>query len=172
MSRTASPAQTSLSNSKNSRTSKLSWLRTDHFQPANIVEQILVEKMAQNQWLSLRAVSIQGMALKHTIANGCIQKDLGVLIRYQVASDRAFHKAHAELVKAQKERKMSEIGFESKKSAEPADIPVKSPQNPPAVPEKPLVRTFTAAAQTVFVPDSGTLATQLDAGGAKLAPAA
>ena len=36
---------------------------TAHHQPANVTEQILVEKMAQSQWLSLRAFRLQGEAL-------------------------------------------------------------------------------------------------------------
>ena len=46
-----------------------------------------------------------------------VPKDLGLLIRYQTSAENAFHKAHNELVKAQKERKKSEIGFESQKPA-------------------------------------------------------
>jgi hypothetical protein len=94
------------------------------YQPANTTEQILIEKMAQNQWLSLRAFRLQGLAFLHQSLNQenfGIPKDLGLLIRYQTSADRAFHRAHNELVKAQKERKKSEIGFESKSSGKSAN---------------------------------------------------
>ena len=85
-------------------------------QPVCVTEQVLVEKMAQQQWLSLRALRLQGEAF---IYQACadigfaVPKDLGLLIRYQTSADRAFHRAHNELVKAKKQRSNSEIGFES-----------------------------------------------------------
>ena len=81
-----------------------------------MTEQVLVEKMAQQHWLSLRALRLQGEAF---IYQACadtgfaVPKDLGLLIRYQTSADRAFHRAHNELVKAKKQRSNSEIGFES-----------------------------------------------------------
>jgi len=97
-------------------------------QPANTTEQILVEKMAVNQWLSLRAFRLQGYvflgeSMRPDLDNAAlsIPHDLGLLIRYHTSAERAFHKAHHELVKAQKERKKSEIGFESQNAGEPAD---------------------------------------------------
>jgi len=95
------------------------------FQPATHVEQILVEKMVHNQWLSLRAIRLQSEALTFRMKHlfGSTPPDLGLLIRYQTAADRAFHKAHAELLKAQKERKNSEIGFVSENAPEPVDVP-------------------------------------------------
>jgi hypothetical protein len=94
------------------------------FEPATPTEQILVEKMALNQWLSLRGFRLQGEAfLDQTLTKDgfAIPRDLGLLIRYQTSAERTFHKAHNELVKAQKERKKSEIGFESQNAADPAD---------------------------------------------------
>jgi hypothetical protein len=93
-----------------------------HCQPANPIEQILVEKMAIGQWLSLRAFRLQGYVFLGESLKGeksAMPKDLGLLIRYQTASDRAFQRAHTELVKAQKERKKSEIGFEPQNAEQP-----------------------------------------------------
>ncbi len=107
----------------------LLWDLMQEHRPASTTEQILVEKMASNHWLSLRAIRLQSM---HLIVSNIheIPKELGLLIRYQTAADRAFHKAHAELLKAQKERQKSAIGFESKKSAEPvAAPPEESPES-------------------------------------------
>ena len=94
---------------------------TDHHQPANVTEQILVEKMAQNKWLSDRAFRLQGEAFVNAMMNGenfAVPKELSLLIRYKTAAENAFHKAHNELVKAQKERAKSEIGFESQSPTE------------------------------------------------------
>ena len=95
------------------------------YEPATPTEQILVEKMTINQWLSLRAFRLQGEAFLNDTLNGAkfgIPKDLSVLIRYHATAERAFLKAHNELVKIQKERKKSEIGFESQKPAPKPEI--------------------------------------------------
>ena len=92
------------------------------YEPATPTEQILVEKMALNQWLSLRGFRLQGEAfldLKLMSDSFAIPKTLGLLIRYQTSAERTFHKAHNELVKTQKERKKSEIGFESQSPLRP-----------------------------------------------------
>ena len=104
------------------------------YDPATPTEQILVEKMALNQWLSLRGFRLQGEAfldLKLMSDSFGIPKTLGLLIRYQTSAERTFHKAHNELVKTQKERKKSEIGFESQNAGEPADHPSAKPKNEP-----------------------------------------
>ena len=81
-------------------------LMTEH-QPASSTEQILVEKMALNQWLTLRAFSLQGKVFLGQTLTGDqfgIPKELGLLIRYQTSAERAFHRAHTDLVKAQKRK--------------------------------------------------------------------
>jgi hypothetical protein len=96
-------------------------------QPKTPTEEILVEKMAQTQWLTQRALNLQGeafLALALKDQSG-IPQHLGLLMRYYTTADRAFHRAHNELIKAQKQRKKSEIGFEPQKAAEPA------PKTPP-----------------------------------------
>ncbi len=95
------------------------------YQPATPTEQILVEKMVQNQWLSGRAFRLESDVLTMRIHSMItIPHDLGLFIRYQRAADSAFHKAHTELVKAQEKRKKSEreaseIGFFRKYRATP-----------------------------------------------------
>jgi hypothetical protein len=99
----------------------------DEYQPATPTEQILVEKMCQNQWLSGRAFRLQSDAFTTGGRGGyfavklTITKDLGVLIRYQTSAERAFHQAHKELVTAQEQREKSEIDFESQEAAKIAD---------------------------------------------------
>ena len=101
--------------------------------PATHVEQILVEKMIHNQWLSLRAIRLQSARLAGKQPWDELPKDLALLIRYQTAADRAFHKAHAELLKLQKERKKSEIG----------SVPEKREQTPQPPSEEPIIEAET-----------------------------
>ncbi len=106
----------------------------NEFQPATASEQILLEKMAQNQWLSLRAWRLQSVALNAPAAPGYMPQDLGLLIRYHQSSDRGFYKARTELINAQKERKKSQIGFESPNAGQPAaesPDPIPNPPEPP-----------------------------------------
>src|ERR1700722_20011228 len=51
----------------------------EEFQPATPCEQILLEKMVQNQWLSLRAYRIQAIFLNSSLPRGFVPKDLGLL---------------------------------------------------------------------------------------------
>jgi hypothetical protein len=104
----------------------------DEYQPATPTEQILVEKMCQNQWLSGRAFRFQNDILTVSINRGItIPKDHCLFVRYQTTADRAFHRAHTDLVKAQKERKTSEIGFESQNAGPTADPPPAQPKTGP-----------------------------------------
>ena len=108
-------------------------LMSEH-QPATDTEQILVEKMALNQWLSLRAFSLQGKVFLVQTFGGDkygIPKDLGLLIRYQTSAERAFHRAHTDLVKTQKERNKSEIGLKPQNAGHPADPPPAQPKTEP-----------------------------------------
>jgi hypothetical protein len=120
------------------------------YQPATPTEQILVERMCQNQWLSGRAFRFQNNVINICIARQVnIPKDLALFIRYQNGAERNFHRAHADLLNAQKERKKSEIGFESQNADQPVDAPLESPAqcpNPPGPPQK------TTAASGLSVP--------------------
>jgi hypothetical protein len=103
----------------------------NEFQPVNTSEQIILEKMVQQQWLSLRAYRLQSLALNSSAAaSGYMPKDLGVLIRYQQSSDRGFYKARTELLTAQKERQKSEIRFESQDADQPPAEQPKPPDPP------------------------------------------
>jgi len=106
---------------------------TNEFQPATPSEQILVEKMVHNQWNSLRAIRFQSVLLDASVPHGYIHPDLGLLIRYQTSADRAYHKAHAELLKARKERLNSEIGFESQNPATAPEAAPKTPETTPPI---------------------------------------
>jgi len=109
----------------------------NEFQPATASEQILLEKMVQNQWLSLRAYRLQSVALNVPAAPGYMPPDLGLLIRYHQSSDRGFYKARTELLTARKERQKSQIGFESQDAPQPAAQPREAPVPPPNPPDPP-----------------------------------
>ena len=133
----------------------------DEYQPATPTEQILVEKMCQNQWLSGRAFRLQSDAFTTGGRGGyfavklTITKDLGVLIRYQTSAERAFHQAHKELVTAQKQREKSEIDFESQEATEPAEPPSAQPQTGPKTAPITRVQTvFPAETAASGVPDA------------------
>jgi len=127
---------------------------TAEFHPATPSEQILVEKMVHNQWNSLRAVRFQSALLNASVSEGYVHPDLGLLIRYQTAADRAYHKAHGELLKAQKERLKSEIGFESQT---PAAAPEAAPKTPETTP--PITTAYPAMPE--YTPVANKLAAEL-----------
>jgi hypothetical protein len=117
---------------------------THEYRPATPTEQILVEKMAHNQWIGLRANRLQGNLMATMKTFGDVTSSLPVLIRYQTTADRAFYKARTELVSARKQRGNSPIDFESKKASEPASVAAEAPsatpgsaQKPPSPPAKP-----------------------------------
>ena len=108
---------------------------TAQHQPANVTEQILIEKMAQNHWLSLRAFRLQGECfVTHRFGpEKCpLPSDLPVLIRYRTTADNAFLKHLNELLKLQKQRQNSEIGFEPQSyGQEVPDAPEPDRSEPP-----------------------------------------
>jgi hypothetical protein len=128
------------------------------YQPATPTEQILVEKMTQNQWLSGRAFRLQSDAFSCKggyFPKTTITKDLGVLIRYQTSAERAFHQAHNELVKTQKQREKSEIDFESQDAAQPGDPALAQIKTgPKTAPITPVETDFPAETGDSAVPDA------------------
>ena len=128
------------------------------YRPATPTEQILVEKMCQNQWLSGRAFRLQSDAFSRAggyFANLTISKDLSLLIRYHSAAERNFHKAHNDLVKAQKERAKSEIDFESQNAGQAADpAPARSQTEPKKVPLTRVQTDFRAEPAASFISDA------------------
>ena len=122
------------------------------YEPANPTEQVLVEKMAVNQWLGLRAIRLQTNAFcKQMIFKEdktAVPQDLSLLIRYKTTADNAFHKAHNELVKAQKERKKSEIGFV------PQSAPAQPENESKIVPITPPDQTFSEENANPVTPDA------------------
>ena len=110
-------------------------------QPATPTEQILVEQMAHHHWINLRATRLQDSIVASYLKTGLTPVQLGLFIRYQTSAERSFHKAHTELLKVQKQRQSSQIGFESKKpEVAPEAPPPPEPKTPfpaPAEPQEP-----------------------------------
>jgi len=103
--------------------------------PATPTEQILVEQMAHHHWISLRATRLLNSEVAFYLKSGCTPVlELGLFMRYQAAAERSFYKAHTALLKAQKQRHDSQIGFESQK---PEMAPEAPPKSEPKTPEPP-----------------------------------
>ena len=137
--------------------------------PATPTQQMLVEDMAHNRWLNLRAFRLQGDILANRTVFIGIPKELALLIRYQTTADRAFHRAYTALLKSQKQTENSAHGFESQK-ADPVlqTAPQKPPSNPscanPTAPEPEF--------QPEIIPAQPELVQEMVAGAAKFSPAA
>ena len=104
------------------------------FQPATPHEKILVERMAHNQWISLRALKLQTIFLDASLGDGSIHSDFGLLIRYHTCAQRAYNAAHAELIKARKQKEIPQNGFVSQT---PAETPQPPAQTTPVAPLQP-----------------------------------
>jgi hypothetical protein len=141
-------------------------------QPATHMELTLVEKMVHNQWLSLRAIRLQSERLQAILPGEEIPKDLGLLIRYQTAADRAFHKCHAELLKLQKERAQSENGFVRETAAQAPEPPAKAPEQPPAPPQPAPVPACETTPDTLTDDQMAMIEQEIEAYHAKLKQAA
>jgi hypothetical protein len=95
-------------------------LRLEH-QPETITEQLLVDRMAQHQWLSQRAVFLQDMCFHMKVPLCEQEKQLALYLRYGVTHDRAFHKCFNDLLKLRAARRKDANGFESQKRQQAAE---------------------------------------------------
>jgi len=94
---------------------------TQEHAPTTETEVILVRHMAQSEWLRARALRLQADCVQDGLAKEDVAK-LGVLIRYQTTHERAFHRSLKELQNLRKERRNLEIGFESQKLKQAAEV--------------------------------------------------
>ncbi len=96
-------------------------LSVEH-QVKTMTERILVLKMAQHHWLSLRAQRLQDLAITDdALAPEEKQRQFALFLRYQTTNDRAFTRALNDLLKLKAEKRKVEIGFESQKQREAAE---------------------------------------------------
>ena len=94
---------------------------TAEHKPATETERILVRRMVQHDWLRGRALRFQNTCLfedQHIIAT----QAFALYLRYQTTHERAFYKALNELQKLREQRTKAQIGFESQKRAQAAEI--------------------------------------------------
>ncbi len=84
--------------------------------PSTPTEQILVERMAQHQFLLGRALKYQTAVLELSgKPAGEKERSLALYLRYQTVQERAFSKCLNDLLKLRAEKRKAEIGFESQK---------------------------------------------------------
>ena len=90
-------------------------------EPANELEQNLVQEMAESRWLSSRAQNLQDQAIEALQSASTpeekrdAQKDFDLYMRYHTQHDRAYYRASSELYKLRNERRRTERGFESQR---------------------------------------------------------
>ena len=87
----------------------------EEHQPSTIVEEVLVENMAQHHWLRDRALRYQHATLAYEHPD---PKTMSLWMRYQTSNERAFLKCHTELQKIRAARHKEQIGFERQKQSE------------------------------------------------------
>ncbi len=89
-------------------------LRAEH-QPKTVTETLLVEKMAQHFWLSLRAVTLQDLTMGSDLPIRDQESQFALFLRYQTTNDRGFSKCLNDLLKLRAEKRKEQIGFESQR---------------------------------------------------------
>jgi hypothetical protein len=96
----------------------LSGLRAEH-NPQTPTQQILVERMAQHEWLRQRAQTLQHICFDEAgFVSHDKEKQFALYLRYQTTHERSFHKCLSELLKLRAETRKQEIGFERQKAGE------------------------------------------------------
>jgi hypothetical protein len=91
-------------------------LRAEH-QPETVTEQLLVDRLAEHEWLRRRAGYLQSLCAS---ADGIIEdaRQFALYLRYQTTHQRAFHKCLQDLLKLRAEKRKAQIGFESQQRRE------------------------------------------------------
>jgi hypothetical protein len=93
----------------------------DEHLPTSETEILLVRHMAQSEWLRARALRLQNEVLQDA-GKSVDPAKLALFIRYQTTHERAFHRSLKELQNLRKERRNLEIGFESQKLKQAAEV--------------------------------------------------
>jgi hypothetical protein len=90
----------------------------DEHQPVTETESILINTMAESQWLAERAQNLQTTCLDENTGAVTNEKTFSLYLRYYSTHNRAFHKCLHDLLKLRSERRKVEIGFEAQKRKE------------------------------------------------------
>ncbi len=88
----------------------LSDLRAEH-KPTTPTEHLLVNALAQHQWLAIRAGTLQEYCFSNDDPTHCAQAHLALYLRYQTHHERAFSKCLNDLLKLRRERQREHDGF-------------------------------------------------------------
>ena len=86
----------------------------EEHQPQTETERILVQRLADHEWLRTRALRLQQSCIfenQHVVAT----EQFALYLRYQTTHERAFYKALKELQNIRAQRTKEQIGFESQK---------------------------------------------------------
>jgi hypothetical protein len=95
---------------------------THEHEPSTATETILVESMAQHNWLSQRAQRLQDATMgAEDMDMKDSERQFALFLRYQTTNDRAFHRCLTTLLKLKAEKRKEEIGFESQKQKAAAE---------------------------------------------------
>ena len=98
------------------------------YQPETPTELILVQRMAESEWLRGRAAMLQTKAL--FVEDGKdAERTSNIYMRYATAHEKSFYKALNELTKLRKEREKSENGFKSQELKQEAAVRAVERQN-------------------------------------------
>jgi len=100
------------------------------YQSKTETEHILVQRMADHEWLRMRALRLQRSCM---CQDGVYINQLAVYLRYQTTHERAFYKALKELQNVRAQRIKEQIGFESqerREAAEPCSAAAQKPKKP------------------------------------------
>jgi len=93
----------------------------DEHLPTSETEVLFVRHMAQSEWLRARALRLQNDLLEDNGKNVDPAK-LAIFIRYQTTHERNFHRSVKELLTFRQQRRNTEIGFESQKLKQAAEV--------------------------------------------------
>ena len=87
----------------------------DEYQPTTLTETTLTSGLARHQWAADRALNLQSRCFDGPEVD---EKKLGLFIRYESTHRRQYSKCLNDLLKIRKEKRQTEIGFESQKLTE------------------------------------------------------
>ena len=85
--------------------------------PQTTTESILVDRMAESDWLALRAQNLQDTCLDPATGQINDEKKFNLYLRYQTTHTRAFNKCLTDLIKLRTARDKVKLGFEAQKIA-------------------------------------------------------
>ncbi len=92
-------------------------LATEH-SPLTTTEAILINCMAESNWLAARAQRLQDTCINLETGAVTNEKLFSLYMRYQTTHTRSFHKSLNDLFKLRSEKRKDELGFEAQRRKE------------------------------------------------------